>query len=250
MSVEKLSKESKIEREKVPYTQICNKVICNIKDGDAFLVWCYLQSKTEDWKVIKQDIKNNYGFGDEKLKHIFSYLRRANLIKYVQVNCANGKFARVDIRVLSGVKFDNNQQYKECTTARSKTARAVNRTSGNDELLKKDITKQRKEPNKSLCASDDARVTFDAFWSVYPIKKNKQRAQEQWIKKKCAPIAHLILKDVEQRILNEWQYREDKYIPHPSTYLQHARWTDEITLEKVAQRKESGMERAARLCLN
>ena len=131
-SYENIHPESKTLLEGTGFTQINNAVINNIKDGDAFLVWCYLYSKTTNWKTIKENIKNVYGFGDKKLREIFSYLNRARLIEYVQGKCANGKFSSVQIRILNGAKFDKTQSYTESAPVGQKHAPAVNRTGGND----------------------------------------------------------------------------------------------------------------------
>lgn len=234
MSVEKLSNGSKVIHEKKPFTQILNHVIHNIKDGDSFMVWCYLESKSEDWKVVKQNIKNIYGFGDKKIKKIFSYLHRANLIKYVQSRCANGDFAQVDIHVLSGFEFDKTQPYIECAHAGSKMVPPINGTTANDELLNKEVTKERKEQDiNNSSATDVAQKrnddTFDEFWKIYPIKKNKVRAKKIWDREKLSLVVTLICCDVLKRTKAEAQWQDKQFIPHPSTYLHNQLWNDDIT---------------------
>ncbi len=234
MSIEKLSNDSKTSHEAVPFTQISNHVINNIKNSDAFLVWCYLQSKTSNWKVIKQDIKNKYTFGDKKLKLIFSYLHRANLIRYVQMHCAKGKFAQTDIVVLNGLKFDKNQEFivdkERCAPVGHFHARAVQGTNLHDELLNKESTKHIKKQNiKNSCASDDAPSRFEEFWNIYPLKKNKKRATMIWHNKKLDCIADRLIEDVQQRVRSDKQWLITEFIPHASTYLQGERWNDETT---------------------
>jgi DNA replication protein DnaC len=197
-------------------------------------VWCYLESKSEDWKVVKQNIKNIYGFGDKKIKKIFSYLHRANLIKYVQSRCANGDFAQVDIHVQSGFEFDKTQSYIECAHAGAKRVPPINGTTANDELLNKEVTKEREEQDtKNYSATDVAPerddMTFDEFWKIYPIKKNKVRAKKIWDKEKFRLIVTLICSDVLKRTRSEPQWQDKQYIPHPSTYLGNKLWEDEIT---------------------
>lgn len=154
MSIEKLSDDSRIEQEPIPFTQIRNTVIENIKDGDSFLVWCYLQSKSSNWKVVKENIKKKFGYGDSKLKRIFSYLNRSNLIKYVQRTDSKGQFEQMDTLVLNGKYFDKNQPFIEKRTGGLENRPAVNRTCGfggllNKEIQKKEkITKQREEKPK------------------------------------------------------------------------------------------------------
>lgn len=72
---------------------------------------------------------------------------------------------------------------------------------------------------------------FDSFYAAYPRKSNKQAAIQAWNKRKPdADLAALIAKDIERRItLGHWDLSQKDYIPHPSTYLNQERWTDEIT---------------------
>lgn len=220
-----LTNKSKVILQGVPFTQINNLVINNIKNGDAFLVWCYLFSKSADWKVIKQNIKNVYGFGDTKLKQIFSYLRRANLISYVQVVCANAQIAHWDIKILNGQDFDINQPYKKEKNDLHSTG-SVSNPVANGGLLNKELITKQKE--KLLCASDDALDQFPEFWESYPKKKNKMKASKEWKKNKCNLMADQIINDVKNRIKNDPDWANIQFIPLPSTYLHNKRWEDDI----------------------
>jgi len=83
---------------------------------------------------------------------------------------------------------------------------------------------------------------FDEFWKIYPKKKDKKRAKEKF--KKIPPEKILIILDkLKQQIEHESQWKDKKYIPEPSTYLNQERWEDEITptektIENVSKRKE------------
>lgn len=254
-SLDNVHPESKTLLEGTPFTQICNTVINNIKNGDAFLVWCYLYSKSSNWKTIKQNIKNVYGFGDVKINKIFSYLNRAKLIEYVQGKCANGQFAPVQIRVLNGSKFDKTQSWLESAPHIQKPVVPVHCANGNDELLNKEDTKERKEHNtESNSATDVAhkRANDDAFenyWKINPVKKNKIRAKQIWDKKKLYKIEVVICADIKNRLENDSQWQNLKYIPHPSTYLQNELWNDEITtyIDDQPKSKNSGGDSLSRV---
>lgn len=165
MSVEKLSDCSKTVLQKNPFTQICNNVIIHIKDNDAFRVYAYLQSKSQEWKVIKENVKTLCKVGWRKLEYIFSYLCRSKLIRYAQIMDENGKFLRTDIQVLNGLDFDIDEPFeKEKSKSESKpdqetqlsteshhapalSAGARNRGRGNGRLLNKENTKERFNKN-------------------------------------------------------------------------------------------------------
>lgn len=253
LGLDNLSDDSPTTRECTGFTQINNNVINNIKDGDAFLVWCYLYSKTSNWKTIKQNIKNVYGFGDTKIKKIFSYLKRANLIEYVQNKGAKGQYQSVQIRILNGKKFDKTQAWLEDAPVVQKTAPAEVCTNGNEGLRNTDITKDIKEHNtKDISATDVTQESepcaFNTFWDIYPVKKNKIRAKKIWDKKKLNKIAVLICNDVSNRQVNDSAWADEQYIPHPSTYLQNERWNDTVTTQpKYTCSKSNGGDALSRV---
>jgi hypothetical protein len=178
MSVEKLSSRSKNLNQAFPFTQISNEVILNVKSPDAFMVYAYLLSKSREWKVIKEHIKNKYGFGATKMKQIFSYLHRCKLIGYRQrINKDTGKFEEMDILVLNGTDFikdepflpeklQKNEKSENLSTypqtGGSIPVRTENRTYGNGGLLNKDIALK-----KDIQKSD-----------LYDQKKPKRKSNE------------------------------------------------------------------------
>ena len=254
MSVNKLSSSSKSRAPRIPYTQICNHVINNIKNGDAFMVWCYLVSKTEKWVVIKEHLKNRFGFGNSKLKKIFSYLHRSGLLKYCAIQCAKGKFEHWDIAIQDGAQFDaqvtynvENKEEKQCAPVGQESTQWKNHPVDNGLLLNKDKNTKQREEHKNLRASDDAPSRFDEFWSIYPRKKDKARARTVWLKCQCDNLADMLINDVRNRINNEAQWQNTQFIPHPATYLRNSRWEDDVTPIPQTKNKETGMERMLRV---
>ncbi|OAJ35334.1 helix-turn-helix domain-containing protein [Piscirickettsia salmonis] len=81
---------------------------------------------------------------------------------------------------------------------------------------------------------DDLETGFDEFWKAYPIKKDKRRARNIWVKKKLDDIGDEIISHVKQAKIND-QGWIDGFVPHPSTYLNGERWNDEIIKQKGNQ---------------
>jgi hypothetical protein len=77
--------------------------------------------------------------------------------------------------------------------------------------------------------------TFDRFWAAYPRKQAKAEAANVWKSQKLTPLADLIVADVTRRRIDDCQWRDPQYIPHPTTYLRQRRWEDEILTAEVAQ---------------
>jgi hypothetical protein len=187
-----------------------------------------------------------------KIKKIFSYLNRSNLIEYVQAKSANGKFAHVQIRISNGSKFDKTQAWLESAPHVQKSTPPGNHTNGNDELLNKENTKERKEHNTESnsatgVAQADPSHGFNEFWKIYPVKKNRVRAKKIWEKKKYSPIVVMILADVMKRSELDSQWHDKQYIPHPSTYLTNELWNDEVTTQEPEAKKGNGSDALSRV---
>lgn len=161
-----MSIEKTISYEEIPYFQIYTHVIQNINDLEAGFVWVYLRSKPKDWEVIKEHLKNKFNIGDDKLKKIFSYLASHKLIKYVRTRDDKGKIIKVEIVVLNGSKFINDQQLKDLSTGDNKTdgstgvktQRVASHTCGSGALHiientnnRKDTNNRESVPKKSYC---------------------------------------------------------------------------------------------------
>ena len=67
---------------------------------------------------------------------------------------------------------------------------------------------------------------FEAFWSDYPRKVGKGAAVKAWkaATRKTNPQA---IRDGLRRQLPAMTQQEPRFIPHPSTWLNGERWTDD-----------------------
>lgn len=72
---------------------------------------------------------------------------------------------------------------------------------------------------------------FDEFWQLYPKKINKQRARDAW--RKLRPdrdLKRLMRKGLEAHIKSrEWNKNDGEFIPYASSWMNEARWGDELT---------------------
>lgn len=84
--------------------------------------------------------------------------------------------------------------------------------------------------DKRLCSSqqktlDELDNSFEIFWEAYPRKVQRKDALKAWDKN--SKNLEVILKDIKDRLASgEW--RDKKFIPYPTTYLNGERWKDEI----------------------
>lgn len=95
---------------------------------------------------------------------------------------------------------------------------------------------------------------FESFWSVYPRKVGKAQARKSWDKLKLNDdTVMLIAENIALRIKHgEWSDANKTFIPHASTYLNNARWEDEVeapTLTKVAKKPDQIKKRDIEVAL-
>lgn len=75
-----------------------------------------------------------------------------------------------------------------------------------------------------MATSGDA--DFDTFWHNYPRKVAKVAALKAW--QKIKPDAALVQQMLDAVLLQRYNpsWTEPRFIPHPATWLNGARWTD------------------------
>lgn len=84
---------------------------------------------------------------------------------------------------------------------------------------------------------------FTQFWKEYPKKVGKGAARKSFerIKPSEQLIERMLSTIGQQKKTEQWQNESGKYIPHPATWLNGERWTDEV------EHKETIVEKAERM---
>lgn len=101
------------------------------------------------------------------------------------------------------------------------------------------------EPKKKYIRPNE----FDMFYKLYPRKVQKGKALDAWLKicnrkdKTFTPSIYKIIKALKKQIKSK-QWKDSKFIPHPSTWLNQKRWLDEPNNEKYDDFNESKIKGA------
>ncbi len=69
---------------------------------------------------------------------------------------------------------------------------------------------------------------FNAFWSIYPKKKNKAKSRDWYLRHKPSKELHeeIILSLYYFKDSDEWKKNNGQFIPYPTTFLSQRRWED------------------------
>lgn len=91
--------------------------------------------------------------------------------------------------------------------------------------------------DKSLNIIDEQ---FNEFWSEYPHKVAKESAKKSFIKK-CTNEETFrdIMNGLNIQKKYVWVDREERYIPHPTTWLNQERWKDEVNPNRSTQKSKT-----------
>lgn len=92
---------------------------------------------------------------------------------------------------------------------------------------------------------------FDAFWRLYPRKVGKPKCRQRWAR--MSPAARRDALDALPVHLEHWRVAvsDPRFIPHPLTWLNGERWTDDLTVDfevaPPAGKTAPGMDMVRRL---
>lgn len=89
-----------------------------------------------------------------------------------------------------------------------------------------------------LASEVESNRTFEDFWSLYPVKKDKKKAKAAWFSQQCYKQVDLILEKLARQIKEDSQFI-DGYIMNPAKYIMGERWNDEIQRRKVKNKAHS-----------
>ena len=137
------------------------------------------------------------------------------------------------------LEVDENNEYVLPVTTSLQVRNEVVTNPSTQIRLDKNKNRLDKNSIDTVVHSDDER--FDKFWSSYPRKTKKKYARTCW--DKLNPSDELFQKMLTA--IEEWkkteQWQNERYIPHPSTWLNNEQWNDEVPvdpLEKLRRQVE------------
>lgn len=223
------------------FTTILNSVAQNLKHYEALGLYIYLLSLPENFIFHKKQLADHAKIGRDKINRLLKILHAHNLIEFAQMRNEKGSFAHLDLHVKDGTSFKINNLEKPAQPFTEKPL------TDNQSLVNSTYKRNIKKINNNnkiniSCASDDARDRdFYDFWNIYPKKKDKKRAKERWKKIDHKKIP-MIMEKLKNQIKEDIQWRDIKFIPNPTTYLENELWEDEVIKKTQSQKIVSSFE--------
>lgn len=216
-----------------PYTSISNAVVESINNPDSLAIWTFLQTKDNGWNVIGSYLQDKFSLGRKRYSDAMGDLVGMGLVEYVTVRNDLGQV--VGRRVIVNyepVLTEVSENPHVGQPALRSTCTTVNRHLPiKDSLPIKDLNQSLFEglPSDRI-EKLDYETSFENFWAEYPRKTDKKKSREIWMKLKPSDelVKTIMLAIQSQRKSEGWTKDGGKYIPHPTTWLNGERWSDEL----------------------
>ena len=99
------------------------------------------------------------------------------------------------------------------------------------------MLKQCPSPSPSPIDKSIYSPSFEKFWSAYPKHEGKKKAFEAWkrVKVDTGRLAVILEAIDKQKKSEKWTTENGRFIPMPATWINQARWEDEVGVVAPAQ---------------
>lgn len=201
-------------------------LMLSLPDGWEYSVAGLAALKTNSLYMINKTIKS---------------LEAKKYVRRVQRKTENGKFAGYDYVISDKPLSDEDiepfveiPQTELPFTATPYTATPFTATciqsNTNKYITKKSNTKKDNiSPKTSLKEKQEAEERFNRFWECYPRKIKRKNAEKAW--EKISPNEELtekIIEAVNNAKKHDYRFKEEKYTPHPATWLNGMEWENQF----------------------
>ena len=183
----------------IHYFMLSREVVQAIDNPDALAIWCYLQSKPQNWIVLEDQVRSHFNIGRLKYLKAMRCLRVAGLYRVVRLKDDKNRFC-------SNVFHIYPYSYLRLSV----------QSEINTDIKEKEIPKEK----ESISTED--RQLFEDFRLRYGGKKRGLDTElNNFIKKiKDWKIVLPTLSTVNL----DFDVTEKRYIPHLQTFINQRKW--------------------------
>jgi hypothetical protein len=183
----------------IPYFMLSREVVQSINNPDALAIWCYLQSKPQNWIVLEEQVRDYFNIGRSKYLQAMRCLREAGLYKVVRLKDDQNRFTSNEFHIYA-FPYLRSSVHTEMHT----------------DIKEKEIPKE-----KEIVSVEDKKL-FEDFRIRYLGKKrgsdtefnNFIKKHKDW--KDILPILSLVKLD--------FNATEKRFIPHLQTFINNRNW--------------------------
>jgi hypothetical protein len=213
--VEKL--QPKLYKEDLGFTQLLNETINAVNDAEILGVYCYLASKPEEWSISKQQLRNHFKIGINKINNIFTKLRSLGLLQLIPAKNEQGQITNWDYYLKMRITTPMETMHME--SMRMENTPPINKEYINKEVINNNIISC---GNQKKSYSDE----FEAFWSCTNKRGEKIKAYAAWKTHKLDKQSETMIDLIKTNYELKYGDREQKFLPHISTWINYRPWEE------------------------
>lgn len=209
-------------------------LVANHSDNE----WHGLTIKRGQTVTSYTEIAHKMGLSVQQVRTSIKRLKSTGEITHEKTN----RYSLITIR--------NYEIYQTVINTPTNNQATVSQQSSNSQATTNKNEKNKKNDKKYIYPQNaDA---FDAFWNAYPKKKDKVRARASFEKLKADDeLLRIILAAIdEQRMSEDWQKENGRFIPYPATWLNGHRWEDENNVTPYQKETSFDVKRAEQQAKN
>jgi hypothetical protein len=204
MNIHKLKKH----QDEIPYFMISREVVQSIDNPLALAIWVYLQSKSDDWKVVENDILRQFTVGRTSYLKAMKCLRDANLYAVQRLKNDTNQFVGsifhiYEVPTSTDFHTDGEPHLRDATRMENHT-----------DIKEEDI------PTEEEISKEE---NWLRFYEPFP-KKTKKSAAYKFFKRMSLKKQTLAIKD---NAAERYKHRKQQMKPNPYNYLKDEMWNDE-----------------------
>jgi len=204
MNIHKLKKH----QDEIPYFMLSREVVQSLKNPLALAIWVYLQSKSDDWKVVEGDIQKQFKVGRTSYLKAMKCLRDAELYAVQRLKNDTNQFVGsifhiYEVPTSTDFHTDGEPHLRDATRMETHT-----------------YIKEEEIPTEEESITEK---NWSLFYSNYPKKVDKKDAYQIFVKLSVKKQKEAITDNAADR----YKQRLKKFIPSPARYLRKELWNDE-----------------------
>jgi len=185
----------------IHYFMLSREVVQAIDNPDALAIWCYLQSKPQNWVVLEDQVRTHFDMGRLKYMKAMKCLKDAGLYRVVRLKDDRNRFSSNIFHIYPfsylrlSVHTETNTDIKE---------------------------KESKAKRKRKTVSTEQRQLFEDFRQRYGGKKRGLDTELDNFTKKTKDWETVLPMLVSVNL--DFDVANKKYIPHFQTFINQRKW--------------------------
>lgn len=183
----------------IHYFMLSREVVQAIDNPDALAIWCYLQSKPQNWIVLEDQVRSHFNIGRLKYLKAMRCLRTAGLYRVVRLKDDKSRFCSNEFHIYPFSYLRISVQSEM-----------------NTDIKEKEIPKEKES------ISSEERQLFEDFRQRYGGKKRGLDTELNNFLKKTKDWKTVLPMLVGVNL--DFDVDDKKYIPHLQTFINQRKW--------------------------